>query len=178
MSRISHADWSLMLPLKYQTLKVAFLAAPLFWHLRHVISRPIRYPGTGQRGNLCGDLCRPPGREARAQDVALLICLKLDRVSGARLPALGKAASRSESLGWCLLLGCSLGRSRGEGSHRSLRGLACLFPRCKASLCRGPVSYQIRTHPKPQLRELGLPSAETPEGRPDRGGVEGEGRHP
>ena len=68
--------------------------------------------------------------------------------------------------------------ARGEGSHRFLRGLACLFPGCKASLCRRSVSYQIWTHPKLQLLELGLPSAETPEGRPGSGGVEGEGRHP
>lgn len=39
MSSISHSDLSVMLPLKYQTLKVTFLAALLFRSLRHVISR-------------------------------------------------------------------------------------------------------------------------------------------
>ena len=39
ISSISHSDLSLMLPLKYQTLKVTFLAALLFRRLRHVINR-------------------------------------------------------------------------------------------------------------------------------------------
>ena len=39
MSSISHLDLSLMLPLKYQILKVTFLAALLFRPLRHVISQ-------------------------------------------------------------------------------------------------------------------------------------------
>ena len=180
MYSISHLNLSLMLPLKYQILKVTFLAALHFRRLRHVISQLLGITAPVREEISVVTFAARDRSGYWGQSIVCLPDVQLDLWWLASCT--WKCCIKVKVPSWVF---CSVAvwAGTGRGPHLFPRGPSCLFLGCKASLCQCSVSSQIwTTQPTPfpssslfQLLQPGLSSAETPECRASRGGVEWEG---